>query len=64
VLLKPNLRRKYMVRRLVSLLLVIGVFVGVSAAIAAGIGFVSSQVNSWLHPAPQNRHMTPTQQAR
>ena len=53
MLLNPKIRRKYFVRRLIALILVLGVFIGGVALIAAGISYVANSVSAWFNPGPQ-----------
>ena len=40
-------------RRLVVLVLMLGLFVGVSAAVASGVTWIGNQVSAWLNPGAQ-----------
>jgi zinc D-Ala-D-Ala carboxypeptidase len=51
VLLNQN--RKFLVRRLVALVLILGVFVGVSAGVAAGVTWVGAQLTALFNPGSQ-----------
>lgn len=48
---KRGVKRKYLIRRLAGLALALGIFVGVSAAIGAGVTWAGSQLSGWFNPS-------------